>query len=73
MIQKYGDQVQLVCDQCGEETVPYHEDDFQELVEAAKKDKWKIHRPEGEWKHLCPDCSDGSALDRARRKFGLRP
>lgn len=71
MIQKYGDQIQLTCDQCGEESDAYHEDEFTIMIEGAKKDGWKIHRPDGDWKHLCSECSEGSALDRARKKFGL--
>lgn len=72
MIIKTYDQLQISCDQCGDEAPPYDEDEFEAMIAAAKADGWKITRPEGQWQHICAECaSSGGALAAARRKFGL--
>lgn len=73
MIIKDYDQIQLSCDQCGEEFLVYDEGDFEQMISDAKAAGWKITRPEGQWQHICSDCaSGGGALAAARRKFGLK-
>lgn len=43
----------LVCDICGEEQT-YN--DFQEAVEAKKKEGWQSKREKGQWVDICPEC-----------------
>lgn len=72
MINKYADEMQLVCDVCGDETPAYDEDQFEMMVSEAKADGWVIARKDGTWHHTCSDCGkEESALAAARRKFGI--
>lgn len=43
----------LVCDICGEEQT-YN--DFQEAVEAKKKEGWQSKREKEQWMDICPEC-----------------
>lgn len=73
MINKLAGQIQMVCDTCQNETPDFDEDEFDRMVAAAKADGWVITRPDGCWEHTCSDCvKDGSALEQAKRKFGIR-
>lgn len=72
-ILKDGDQIQLACDTCSEETPVYDEDEFERMIAAAKADGWQITRPQGEWEHQCSGCSGpGARLAAAKRKFGVK-
>lgn len=71
MIHRDGNICMLACDSCGTETST--SDDFFALIEEAKGDGWKIRQRSGEWVHHCKDCDgEESAVERAKRKFGLR-
>lgn len=71
MIQRDGDERQLCCDNCGAESHVVGSDEFQNLVDDLKADKWKIRSTSAGWTHHCPNCEgDESALDRAKRMFG---
>lgn len=52
---QYGGQC-IVCDDCGEETADYDNDEFALMIQQAKEDGWKITQEDGEWCHYCPDC-----------------
>ena len=67
-----SDRVWLECDGCGETTPVAMRDEFQEMVDEAKRAGWSIARPDGEWEHHCSSCKKESRLEAARRKFGLR-
>lgn len=72
MIVKDHDQIQLSCDDCGNETPVYDDDQFEQMISAAKSDGWTITRPSGTWEHRCSDCAlEDNALAAARRKFGI--
>lgn len=56
MIERNGNEIEMVCDKLGvhfPET--YESDDLESLVEAAKAAGWKITRENGEWNHYSPD------------------
>lgn len=73
MILKDGGCQQIACDECGDETTTFESDEFEAMIAAIKADGWNVARPDGHWQHTCPDCvKDGSALEQARRKFGLK-
>lgn len=60
----------LECDQCGEQTDPMPEDEFDQMVKTAKADGWLVVlQPDG-WSHTCPSCQASSRLAAARAKFG---
>lgn len=70
MIQKDGNQLQIVCDECGNEYPEvFDKEDFQEMINAAKRSDWKV-TPDGEggWSHVC--CEPKSRLERAKALFG---
>ncbi|RID91875.1 hypothetical protein D2N39_11600 [Gemmobacter lutimaris] len=72
-VERYSDTVALVCDACGVTTPRRDADEFQDLVDEAKADGWRVTRRDGVWQHHCDACDEEtSALDQARRKFGLR-
>jgi hypothetical protein len=71
MIQRYGTERALACDQCGDETDRYDEADFLTMVNASKDAGWTIEQDgRGEYAHSCPSCGPGSRLERAKRMFG---
>ena len=66
-----GKERALECDQCGEQTDPMPEDEFQRLVSIAKTDGWDVKlQPDG-WAHTCPSCRADDRLASARAKFGF--
>ena len=44
------------CDTCSIGAT--YEGDWQECVDAAKEDGWKIRKVDGDWKHTCSECDD---------------
>ncbi len=69
-ILKDGRERAIECDECPATTDPFDKDDFNQMVETAKKDGWSIKLVGGEWSHRCPDCKGGDRLAAARAKFG---
>lgn len=45
----------LVCDTCEAAQVF---DEWDEAVDYAKENGWRIRKRNGEWEHTCPDCQD---------------
>lgn len=60
MIEFLSPGILLTCNTVGcESTVESTEwTDFQEFINDAKADGWRMRFVEGEWEHYCPDCSD---------------
>lgn len=54
MINRDGKLKSIVCDSCGTETDP--DDNFNDLVSAAKVDGWEFKRVGGDWEHRCEAC-----------------
>lgn len=58
MIEKFGYEYLLICDECGEE----FEESFERFIDAVayKQDKhhgWRSFKnADGEWNDICPDC-----------------
>ena len=75
MIEKQGRRQTLLCDSCEEPLDRMFEaDEFADMVEHAKSERWLIRQEDGSWRHYCNDCRDdltGGALARQRRLFGL--
>jgi hypothetical protein len=72
VIQRDEDQLQLVCDVCGDESPSYDADSFETMLSDVKSDGWVIIRKDGHWHHECKSCGkEGSALAAARKRFGL--
>jgi hypothetical protein len=48
----------IICDMpaCGTENT-YNADSWQDFIDQAKEDGWKIKRNGDEWEHFCPDCA----------------
>lgn len=70
IIKEFGTE-KIVCDSCD---VSEHiiEGDFSAEIAIMKDDGWKITRPEGQWRHECPECVGASSrLTLARKRFGL--
>lgn len=73
MIRKLAGEIELVCDACGNESPSFDDDEFNEMISACKADGWSVTRRDGHWHHECPSCrTEESALEAARRKFGIR-
>jgi Fe2+ or Zn2+ uptake regulation protein len=66
---KDGRERQLECDGCPATTDPFDHEDFQLMIDTAKRDGWQITSQNGEWSHICPDCKSTAKLDRARALF----
>jgi len=56
MIDKTYGKYDLECDSCGESEV--NMDSFDDALNYAKENGWKIKKINGEWKHYCPDCNE---------------
>jgi hypothetical protein len=46
----------MICDECGEDYDTVDADDFDDMVERAKRANWLIVRDGKLWLHYCPDC-----------------
>ena len=46
------------CDSCSAGNERVDAEDFMEAVDYIKKQGWTIKYEEGEYVHICPDCSD---------------
>lgn len=62
---KDGDDCQIECDHCTEQTEVYSSDGFYAMVAQAKAEGWEIKRDaDGDWSHQCADCRGKSSLAR---------
>ena len=59
MREKLGrNEYQIVCDECEETcTDTFGYDEFDEIIFGMKRDGWAILKEDGEWKHICEDCT----------------
>lgn len=55
IMRSYG-QHTACCDSCGAELSEH--DEFQDAVNEAKREGWKIRNEGGTWTHFCPDCDE---------------
>ena len=58
MINRYGTRVELVCNECGGTSADEDQDDFEIMIEDAKRDGWVFSKAGRNWKHICPDCRE---------------
>jgi hypothetical protein len=55
MIDRNGDEYELICDHCEDSADGF--DEFDEAVRYKKKNGWKsVKSDSGTWYELCPDC-----------------
>jgi len=47
----------LYCNICGEEVNEVF-DDFYDVVDYKKKNKWRSQLKNGEWEDICPNCQN---------------
>lgn len=68
MIENFGGNLTMECDSCGKELKDaYGRDEFQEMINAAKRSGWRIrHLGGGQWAHGCPECARSAT---AREEF----
>lgn len=59
--------VRIACDECGNTTDDYDDDEFHRMVREAKQGGWRIDNRRGQYFHTCPSCVGGTELD----EFGL--
>ena len=52
--QEYG-KFSLVCSICNTTYIPGFET-FQDAVDYAKENGWKIEKENGQWEDICPEC-----------------
>ena len=57
MIGREGSEYAVSCDECSWED--FFDGDFYEVIDAIKREGWKISKKDGEWLHTCPDCVMG--------------
>ena len=57
-IENDGDQIALVCDECGDTIRTYHRGEFDEMIHHAKLKGWKIDNRRGVYFHACGECCD---------------
>ena len=74
MLTKTPTQLWLTCDECGEETRSYDDDEFIRMMDDAKADGWEICKNRfSQWEHFCPECNrQTNRLAAAKRLFGKR-
>lgn len=58
-IENFGGNLTMACDECGAELADsYGRDEFQEMVDRAKREGWRItHLGGGHWSHACVSCA----------------
>tara|TARA_Y100000593_G_scaffold83521_1_gene157493 strand:+ start:18741 stop:18971 length:231 start_codon:yes stop_codon:yes gene_type:complete len=64
----------MQCDRCTNMTDDYNIDAFQQMIDDAKEEGWRIERDEnaeGGWSHTCPDHDAKSRIEDQRRLLGL--
>lgn len=56
-IEKYGYKREVTCDGCGHGFgKSFDADDFDVMIDEAKKAGWKIRKEDEGWAHYCPSC-----------------
>ena len=61
MIERLGNKVEMICDECGVSSVgPFQKADFDVMIAQAKEDGWDIYKDDidGEWMHTCANCQE---------------
>lgn len=58
MIERYSGNVEMVCDGCGESAGVYPSDDFEVMVQDAKRKGWRNQKIKGDWHNYCDTCSN---------------
>ena len=48
--------MEMECDECGSNI--HFDGNWHECINQAKEDNWFIKNEDGEWRHICSDCSD---------------
>ena len=58
MIAKEYGKFKLSCDVCG---IAVEEEfyDFQDALDFARINRWRLERRKGEWENICPTCREG--------------
>ena len=58
MIEKYGTEIEFVCDECGETHGPHEGHEFHDALAEAKSEGWTVFKEPtfGLWQHRCPAC-----------------
>lgn len=58
MIERDGDQMEIACDECPAGLGrSYESDEFDIMVDDAKRARWRIYREGNAWRHRCPECA----------------
>jgi hypothetical protein len=67
MIERFGDEFELICDHCEDSVDGF--DEFADAVQHKKDNGWKsVKGDSGSWYELCPDCSTPEIIKEYRRK-----
>jgi hypothetical protein len=67
MIERNGDEYELICDHCEDYVDGF--DEFDEAVRHKKNNGWKsVKSDSGDWYELCPDCSTPEIISEYREK-----
>jgi hypothetical protein len=56
MIDRDDGRIWLSCDECGDSTMMYENDEFSEMISDAKASGWRIRSQGGSWTHTCLSC-----------------
>jgi len=62
MISKEYGKHKLSCDVCGI-AVEEEFDTFQDALDFARINRWRLQWKKGEWENVCPECRKGGAFE----------
>lgn len=63
MIERDDGYIWISCDECGDSTMQFRDDEFSEMLAEAKGSGWRIKRVAGDWVHTCLTCQPEQSED----------
>ena len=72
MVEREGEELALVCDDCGDWLDRrFYNSQFRDMIEFAKTQGWTVSKNStGDWVHQCPGCKP-TGVAAQRRLLGL--